>query len=364
MRRSTFAVPIVSLLLAGCASAPAARDAAKIGHVFVVVLENQPFDTTFGAQSPAPYLAHELVPRGALLRQYYGIGHFSLANYVAMVSGQAPNPATQGDCRQFVDFVASGPQTADGQLPGEGCVYPAEVETVADQLEAAGKSWKGYMEDMGRDPAREAPACGHAAIGAEDATNRASAADQYADKHDPFVYFHSIIDSRRRCEAHVVGLERLREDLRAAATTPNYAFISPNLCHDGHDAPCANGEPGGLVSADAFLREWVPRIVESPAFAQDGLLVITFDEGVLDSRACCGEKDLPGGKPAGLDGPGGGRIGAVLLSPRIRPGTTSDAPYNHYSLLRWTEDDFGLARLGYAGAAGLATFGDDVFAQP
>jgi hypothetical protein len=325
------------------------------------MLENQPFATTFGAHSPAPYLAHQLVPQGALLQQYFGIGHLSLDNYIAMISGQAPNPATQGDCAVFSEFVASGPIDADGQLPGEGCVYPAAVMTLANQLDAAGLDWKGYMEDMGNDPAREATACGHVAIGARDVTNHAALTDQYADKHNPFVYFHSIIDDVPRCERHVVNLDLLSRDLLQVTTTPSYAYISPNLCHDGHDTPCIDGEPGGLASADAFLQRWVPRILASPAFAQDGLLVITFDEGLLDSSACCGERDLPGGKPAGLDGPGGGRIGALLLSPRIKPGTVSEVPYNHYSLLRWTEDNFGLLPLGYAGSPALVTFGDDVF---
>lgn len=280
-----------------------------------------------------------------------------------MISGQAPNRATQGDCAVFSEFAAIDPGLdADGQLRGEGCVYPDSVKTVADQLEAAGLDWKGYMEDMGKDRAREAAACGHVAIGAHDHTNHATPHDQYADKHNPFVYFHSIIDDQARCARHVVNLDVLRQDLRSAATTPNYAWITPNLCHDGHDAPCRNGEPGGLVSADAFLRMWVPRILASPAFRQDGLLVITFDEGVLDSTACCGERGLAGGPPPGLDGPGGGRIGAVLIGASINPGTRSDVPYNHYSLLRWTEDNFHLSHLGYAAAPGLATFGTDVFA--
>jgi hypothetical protein len=60
-------------------------------------------------------------------------------------------------------------------------------------------------------------------------------------------------------------------------------------------------------------------------------------------------------------GPGGGRIGAVLVSPLIKPGTVSKTPYNHYSLLRSIEDIFGLDYLGYAGQAGLKPFGADIF---
>lgn len=365
LKRLAFISLAAVLALGGCASVQNAKTAAtpRVGHVFVIVLENEPFERTFGADSPAPYLAHELTAQGVLLRRYFGIGHLSLDNYLAMVSGQAPNPATQADCRIFSEFAASAAGLdADGQLRGEGCVYPAIVKTLPDQLEAAGLDWRGYMEDMGKDPSRESATCGHVAIGAPDVTGHASPDDQYAAKHNPFVYFHSIIDDRARCERHVVNLDALPRDLERIEGTPNYVFITPNLCHDGHDLPCRNGEPGGLESADAFLRAWVPRILDAPAFKRDGLLVITFDEGMLDSSACCGERGLAGGPPPGRDGPGGGRIGAVLIAPSIVAGRVSDRPYNHYSLLRWIEDNFGLAPLGYAGAPDLPTFGSDVFA--
>ena len=335
--------------------------AAPVRHVFVIVLENEPYQTTFGEQSPAPFLAHELAKQGALLDQYFGIGHYSLPNYLAMISGQAPNAATQADCRVYSEFNRFTPGLdAHGQALGVGCIYPADVKTLAEQLDVATLSWKGYMEDMGADPARESAGCGHSAIGATDYTNSAAAKDQYADKHNPFVYFHSIIDDPVYCGQHAVNLDHLVNDLQDVRTTPNFAFITPNLCNDGHDAPCKNGEPGGLISADAFLRVWVPRILASPAFRQDGLLVITFDEGT-DAQACCNEQSLPGGPAPGQFGPGGGRIGAVLLSPFIAAGTQSSTPYNHYSLLRTIEDLFGLPHLGYAGAPQVARFGQDVF---
>jgi phospholipase C len=346
-------------------TACAAASAPKIGHVFVIVLENEPFDITFGASSPAPYLAHTLPAQGALLTQYFGIGHFSLDNYLALISGQAPNADTQADCSHFADFQATtGKLDAHGQLAGHGCVYPANVPTLANQLTAAKFSWKGYMEGMGSDPNRESGQCGHVPVGsAKDATNHESLNDRYADKHNPFIYFHSIIDDVPYCNANVVALGSLAADLQSVQTTPNYSFITPDLCHDGHNAPCMNGEPGGLVSADAFLRAWVPQIVASPAFRQDGVLIITFDEGT-DSQACCNEKGLPDGPKPGGDGPGGGRIGAVMLSPFIKPGTVSNKPYNHYSALRSVETWFGLSFLGYAGDKALNVFGSDVFTQP
>ncbi len=342
---------------------PARPGLAQVRHVFVIVLENEPYDITFGPRSPAPYLAHELPAKGALLTRYFAVGHNSLDNYIALISGQAPNHDTQRDCPVMTPFVPSGPVGRYGQLPGRGCVYPKSVKTVADQLHAAGWHWKGYMEDMGADPAREAAVCAHVPLGARDHTNHASPRDQYADKHNPFIYFRSIIDDPSYCARHVVPLKDLQKDLARIATTPNYAFITPNLCHDGHDAPCANGEPGGLVSADAFLRYWVPKILAAPAFRRNGLLVITFDEGA-SGKSCCQEQGLPGGPEPGRYGPGGGRVGAVLISPFIRPGTVSTRAYNHYSLLRSVEKIFGLPYLGYAGAPGIKVFGRDIFHAP
>lgn len=358
---------LLGMLLAGCAADPTTRPAADGAsaqlprHVFVIVLENEPFQVTFGEHSPAPYLAHELPKQGALLTQYFATGHYSLDNYISIISGQAPNPDTQEDCHVFSEFKRSAPGfDANGQIRGTGCVYPADVKTLANQLQDAGYTWKGYMENMGADPPREAAACAHAKIGDVDQTNHATAKDQYADKHNPFVYFHSIIDDAANCAAHVVNLDKLPTDLQSIATTPNLSFITPDLCHDGHDAPCKNGEPGGLISADKFLREWVPQIVASPAFKQDGLLIITFDEGT-DAAACCGETRPAGAPQPGQFGPGGGRIGAVVLSPFVKPGTVSRVDYNHYGLLRSIEDWFGLPHLGYAGQKGLRTFGPDIF---
>lgn len=335
----------------------------QVGHVFVINLENKGFDETFGPDSPAPYLSQVLPRKGQLLTQYYATAHESLGNYLAQISGQGPNVEVQSDCQYFTDFQSAG-TVEPGQEVGQGCVFPADVETVADQLEAAGLEWRGYMEDMGNS-ATEPQTCRRPEIGARDETQSAEVGDQYATRHNPFMYFHSIIDSPS-CDERVVPLDRLRADLRRARTTPNLAYISPNLCNDGHDQPCVDGRPGGLVSADEWLRMWVPRITHSPAFEQDGLLIVTFDEAETeppnsDASACCGEGPGPNSPLPGIFGPGGGRIGAVVLSPFVTPGSVNDTPYNHYALLCSIEDIFGLEHLGYAAAEGLRCFGDDVY---
>lgn len=370
--------------------APATNDSIshRIKHVFVIVLENEGFDVTFGPNSKAPFLSQTLTSEGVLLSQYFGTGHVSLDNYVAMMSGQAATPQTRSDCQIYQDFALTG-VTPDGQAIGTGCVYPASIKTLPDQLNAVGKTWRGYMEDMGNDPAREAATCGHPVLNAADHTQAAEApsltvplGDQYASRHDPFVYFHSIIDSPG-CGTHVVNLNLLPNDLLQESTTPNFVFITPNLCNDGHDAPCKNGQPGGLVSADAFLQKWVPMIMASPAYQHDGLIVVTFDEGGLTATPtangglsiaapglfCCNEQPGPNLAPfpqttnitptvsLTFDSYGGDRTGTVLLSQFLQPGTVSNTPFNHYSLLKSLEDIFDTdSYLGFAGAPGLVGF--------
>ena len=264
-----------------------------------------------------------------------------------------------------------------------GCVYPSSIKTLPDQLTAKKFTWKGYMEDMGNDPTRESPTCGHPAVGAKDSAFTAVPGDGYATRHDPFVYFHSIIDDTTACNQDVVplgtttgtmpagtpaGVTGLVTDLSSVSTTPNFSFITPNLCDDGHDYPCVN-ETSPTSSAvgdiDVWLQTWVPLITSSPAFKQDGLLEITFDEAEepkLDTTSCCGEKRGPAADKGGngIHGPGGGKVGAILISPFIKPGTTVTASYNHYSSLASIEDLFDLPRLGEAKSV-TSTFDTGVY---
>ena len=358
-----------------------------IHHVFVIVLENEPSAATFGSPQDDPYLATTLPAEGALLQNYYGVGHNSAGNYIGFLSGQPPNPSTQGDCASgFNDFPASpGPETWAGASaiePGAGCVYPASVEALPNQLTTKGLTWKAYMEDMGNDAGRDGTqgsVCGHPAVNTQDRTEVASQGDGYAARHNPFVYFHSVIDDAVQC-AHVVPLGTtsgsmpasdtshatgLAADLRSVATTPNLAWVSPDLCDDGHDYPCTNetaAGPNRLANIDNFLNQWVPLITGSAAFRKDGLLEITFDEAQFgeDSTSCCNEAAGPASSTPGINGPGGGKTGTILISPFIKPGTVVTTSFNHYSSLASLEDIFGLSRLGNAQTV-PTTFGTEVF---
>jgi phosphatidylinositol-3-phosphatase len=337
-----------------------------IKHVFIIVLENESASVTFGADSPAPYLATTLTSEGAFLPNYYGTGHNSNDNYISMISGQPPNPQNQEDCQTF-DNMEPTTIGSYGVDDGTGCVYPSTVLTIADQLQNAGLTWMDYDQSMGNDPTREAAVCAHPAIGAQDTTQTETATDAYATRHNPFVYFHSIIDDTTLCDSHVVNLNLLPQALANPAQTPNYVFITPDLCSDGHDATCSDSSrPGGFAGIEQFLQQWVPQITGSQAFKQqNGLLIVTFDEAPSgsDSSSCCGEIPGPTAPEPGNSGPGGGRVGAVLISPCIRPGTVTQTAYNHYSMLRSVEDIFGLAHLGYAQLPGETSFGSDIFTQ-
>ncbi|MFL5905984.1 MAG: alkaline phosphatase family protein [Solirubrobacterales bacterium] len=380
-RRFVLAVAILAAFVAGVIGAqadPSGQTVPKVKHVFIIVLENENADQTFGPQSQIPYLADTMRSEGAYIPDYWAIGHLSLDNYIAMVSGQAPNAQTQADCQFFTDFLPGTP-TSNGQYIGQGCLYPPGVQNIATQLEGNGWTWKGYMQDMdlASTPSKE-ETCRHPDINSQDHTQSATPQNQYAARHNPFVYFQSIIDFDT-CKQNDVDLEHLNTDLGSEATTPNYSFITPDLCNDGHDGDgtpgsCADGGPGGMVQANSFLQEWVPKITNSAAFKDRGLLLVTFDEaegdpreGTTDASACCNEQPGPNTiNPGGpVVGPGGGKIGAVALSPCIAPGTVTHEDYNHYSLLRWVEDNFDLPHLGYAGQAnGVNSFDAKVLSDP
>ncbi len=342
----------------------AAKTATKlpaIKHVFVLMLSDEPYAGLFGPESKARYLAGTLEKKGELLVRYDAVAHEQLANEIALLSGQGPTTQTTGNCPAYTPLTPGG-HGANEQVLGDGCVYPGSTETVAGQLSAKHLSWRAYVEGID-EPGTAAGACAHPASGAADPT---FAAGPYATFRDPFVYFESIVSSSA-CGANVVGVSSLKEDLASAAKTPSLSYIVPDRCHDAGTVECAPGAKTGPAAADGFLESIVPAITASKAYKDDGLLVITTDEApssgeFADSSSCCGQPPYPNVlSPAGGLGRGGGAVGALLLSPFVKGATTSQDPYNHYSLLRTIEDIFKLKHLGYAGLSAVKPLSPSLF---
>jgi phosphatidylinositol-3-phosphatase len=256
-------------------SQPPSKQQTAFAHIFVILEENKPIGNVIG-NANAPYI-NSLAKQYALATDYYGVSHPSLPNYLALTSGSTDNTTT--DCTP----------------PSAGC--EVSVANVADELESSGHTWKEYAESMPSD-------C------------YAHNSGKYVTKHNPFVYYSDIINNASRCKKHVVPFGQMTSDLKPAQTTPDYAFITPNLCNDMHDCSVSTG--------DKWLAKYVPKILGSKAFtSQNSLLVITWDEGDSSTN----------------------HIAAILAGSKVKQGYQSAKRYNHYSLLHTIEANWGLPGL-------------------
>jgi phosphatidylinositol-3-phosphatase len=347
----------------------------EIKHVFVIMLGENGYEETFGAASQAPYLSEELPAQGELVPNYYAVTKGQLANQIALISGQGPTPETEADCPDYTD-IAPGTENSEGQVEGDGCVYPATTKTLPGQLEERKLTWKAYVEGSEDGAAVGQPTtCRHPALGGPDPDHQSTPADGYVTWRNPFVYFHSIVDGKA-CAKDDVGLPELTKDLQGEAKDfPTVAYIAPDACHSGAEQPCEEGAVTGPAASEEFLKTIVPEIQESFGYKDGGLVVITSAEARQggeepDAGACClfptypnlpaePEEEQPTGEVR--ERGGGGKVGAVLLSPYIEPGTTSEENFNHYSLLVTIEEFFGLTRIGYAAEPLVVGLDESIF---
>jgi len=316
-------------------------EAGRVKHVFVISLTSPGYEQSLGAQSQMPYLLATLRPQGELLSNYSLLGEAGLPNQIAAISGQPPNASTSAGCSTYAEFPATAKVSANGVLSGAGCIYPVETLTFADQLGVSQLSWRAYVDGM-VDTAGSPANCVHP--GPEEIETAAPGG--YTARQNPFVYFHSLLDLGD-CSADDLPIDQLTADLRKAEKTPNFSYIAPTLCNAGATGQCPVGGTEGAANADAFLSAWVPKILASPAYKADGLLIVNFASA--NPPVAVAE-----GTPAPTTDPL--RVGALLLSPFVTPGSTDAAPYNPYSILRSNEDLFGLDPLGLAAAAKTKSF--------
>ncbi len=251
-------------------------NSTAISHIFIIVDENKPSDTIVG-NSQAPYI-NSLINTYAFASNYSGVTHPSLPNYLALTSGSTDGITT--DCNP----------------PGAGCIV--NVLNIADEIQASGRTWKAYAESM------------------PSPCYMLNSGSDFATKHVPFLYYKDIVNNSSLCNSHIVPFSQLSSDLKSISTTPNYAFITPNLCNDMHSCSVAVG--------DAWLAKYVPMILNSKAFqSQRSLLVITWDEGYVGNNV----------------------VPAIFAGSAAKKGYKSSAPYNHYSLLHTIEQLWGLRPL-------------------
>jgi phospholipase C len=247
------------------APAPSANAAPARPHVFVIVMEN----ASLARALAAPPIAM-LASTYRVATNYHAVARPSLPNYLALTSG-----------------------STWGLTDNDYHVLPAGG--IGAQLSATGVPWRAYMEGLTEGGCLNSPY-------------------PYAVKHNPFAYYGGA------CPQNVVPLDALDADL--AAETPQFVWISPGLCHDGHDCD--------LAEAGAWLAQLVARIVASAAFRERAVLFVVWDEG-------------DGGDDTNL-------VPLIVVTPDP-VGRRSTELYDHYSLLATIEDTFGVPRLGAAAGA-------------
>jgi hypothetical protein len=316
---------------------PAKPEAGRVKHVFVINLVSSGYDSAFGKTSAMPYLSGTLRSQGTLLSHYEVLDKGTTPNGIAAISGQPPNKKTKEGCPVFEAFPSNSTTTKAGIVTGDGCAYQVEVQNLATQFETVPFTWHAYMEGMVSPTTGEPEHCVYPATEPEVAV-----VGGYSAQLNPFANFHSLLDLGA-CQTNDVPITELKKDLKSEKKTANFSYISPDLCSAGFAGQCPEGAPTGAAAADAWLEATVPLIVESPAFKKDGLLIIAFN-GVNAP-----EPGVPvPAKPL--------RTGALLVSQFAVPGATDPAPYNPYSVLRSTEELFGLGLLAKAADPKTKTF--------
>jgi phosphatidylinositol-3-phosphatase len=312
---SSVAVAAFAAPSGGVAAANSFEGVPQFGHVFLIVGEN----TTYSHLKPSnvPYMLGTLKPASAWMTQYRGTTHWSQANYVAMTSGQFTK------CEQQ-DY---------------GIACHQNVPNVFHQIDAVGKTWKTWLEggiarcDTGSgslcEPQGPCPLTGFYTTG-----NPAILYDNIEGAHDVWSRKHKSRECLHR-DIYAGRPMGIFNRALASGNVPDFNYVIPNGCDDGE----ANCKPvhNRYTQFDDFLAKEIPRIMASPAFGSDGLIIVTYDE---DERA--------GGLAKKWGYGAGGHVATLFLGPQVRPGEYPGM-YNHYGLLRTLEDGFRLR--GYVGYA-------------
>ncbi len=320
--------------------------APELTNVWLISLGDQSFEKLYDtagaagtarASSEAPYLATTLTRAGALIPDLFAVTRGALAGQVALVSGQGPNADTRNGCPSFAPVSDAAPGKYD-QAPASGCGFPANYATIVDLLTGASKRWKVYAGVADRLDGGAPTLCRQPATGARPPAGAV-----------PFPLFSSFTGDPE-CATKVAAPSALIDDLADKGKTPAFSYIAPGPCEDASDTPCAPDAPAGVAPANAFLRRTVEAIQQSAAYKAGGAIVITATQSPAggenpDNSACCEDRPWYGKDTANA---GGGRVGALILSPLVKGKTVVDGRFDHYDLLRTIADGLGVRRPGLA----------------
>jgi hypothetical protein len=247
---------------------------------------------------------------------YHGVTHPSLPNYIALTSGDTQGIACDGDADPTESACSSTALLCDAESL-VGCSESNNAMNIADQIEAVGKSWMAFGEDMGTP------------CNITDSGN-------YAQRHVPFLYYQDIQGVPSRCDAHVVDFSNFAPD-----SAPDFTFIAPNLVDDMHNPTSTLGPyplTQNIENGDKWIGPQVAAIMASSSYKQGGILFVLWDED-----------DGSGGLLGDTDDP----VGMFVMSPYAKSGGyMSSVTTNHYSLLATIEDGLGLPYLANAATPG------------
>jgi hypothetical protein len=270
----------------------------KSNHVVVVLEENHSYSSVVGS-SAMPYF-NSLASQNVLATQYYANTHPSIGNYLELTAGQI---ITNND----------------------GYTATISADNIVRHMLTAAKTWKSYAQSL--------PSVGY--TGGD--------VYPYIRHHNPLSYFSDVVNSSVQ-RLNLVPFTQFATDLNNNQL-PNFSFIAPDQHNNAHDCPagmstCSDAQK--LAAADAFLKANIAPLLSNPAFQQDGILIILFDESFSTDTAH-----------------GGGHVAALMLGPNVKKGYKSTALYQHQNLLRTVMDALGMKT--YPGAAATAADMADFF---
>ncbi len=295
-------------------------------------MENSSYATIIG--NPLAPQINALASEYGLAANYFGVTHPSEPNYLALIAGDYFG--IQDDNQFYCTPALAG---TDPNCAGTTVNHTIEAPTLADQLTAAGMTWKGYFQSLPpTPPAGQLITSGPNANGPYTFKYPSSSNALYAAKHNPFLNF----TGTQGALANIVPDTQLSTDL-AGNSLPNFSFVVPDQCHDMHGTgTCSDASP--LISAgDTYVGDMVSAILASPVWPVGrNAIVITWDED--DSS----DSGLVGTGCCGAD-PGGGHVATIVISNQGNYPVADGTAYNHYSLLRTIEAAFGLPPLAHAG---------------